>query len=178
MTDLYMNYLVRSQTINQSLLGAYLQARAVFSADNLGKTKFICHLGPFVLYWFGYWPLFDHHSDSLHFLFIQSLLYTVIVQIYPFKTNTFKAVIFLLFNFQIVHFYSNYWFRFFQPGYALNSCVSPGFIHTDASWAYFTSRYKHTDSFVLPAIFFLHSFIFKTEFNSLGLGARYDICLD
>lgn len=54
MTDLYMNYLVRSQTINQSLLGAYLQARAVFSADNLGKTKFICHLGPFVLYWFGY----------------------------------------------------------------------------------------------------------------------------
>lgn len=49
------------------------------------------------------------------FFFIQSLLYTVIVQIYPFKTNTFKAVIFLLFNFQIVHFYSNYWFRFSNP---------------------------------------------------------------
>lgn len=88
------------------------------------------------------------------------------------KQSYFYYLIFKLFIFiQIID-------SDFPTRLCLNSCVSPGFIHTDASWAYFTSRYKHTDSFVLPAIFFLHSFIFKTEFNSLGLGARYDICLD
>lgn len=174
MTDLYMNYLVRSQTINQSLLGAYLQARAVFSADNLEKTKFICHLGPFVLYWFGYWPLFDHHSDSLHFFFSYKVCYTLwsykyipLKQIHS-KQSYFYYLIFKLFIFiQII-----------DSDFPTRPCSKQLCISRVYSYRCVMGLFHVTDSFVLPAIFFLHSFIFKTEFNSLGLGARYDICLD
>lgn len=96
MTDLYKNYMVRSQTINQSLLGT--QARAVFLLIIWEKQIL------FAIWVHLYFLSLDIDLFLITIETIYIFVHTEFVlhcnrTLYHLKTNTFKPVIFLLIDF-------------------------------------------------------------------------------